>query len=1304
MLKPVLARITGALLLAVIISRPALPQSGCTAGGLRWSASGWAGDASTGPGGDAFWQQIIAQQEALYGGAPTCTYTWISSFPAHWYGECQATGYTCPGAASTQPIYPTNAPSLPCGKGNCEAQAGQPINLTNGNVWITHRDYSLPGLGGGLAIERTWNSLWANYRDALPASGMFGDSWRSPYEERLMSFDTDFVKYYRVNGDGWWFQWNTSTQNYQLTNPPNQHGSLVFDTGTSRYTITFMDGSKRVFDGSGYLTTIVDRNGNQTSITYDGSRRITQVVDAASRTLTFAYANASFPLLATSALDATGNIANYAYDASGRLSQVARSDGSQFNFTYDSNGLITAVTDAQSKVLESHTYDTSRRGLTCQRVGGVDLVTVSYPSTTSTTLQDSLGNGTTYNYISRGFSQFISSVSGPTCASCGAANTTSFAYDVNGNRTSSMDANGYVTNYTYDSLGNVLTRSNVVSGNTLTWTYTYNGFREVLTATDPLGHVTTNTYDANGNLLTVTTPWPDGVLPGSVTTFTYDPKGQMLTMKDSRNNVTTLTDTAAGLIGTVKDAQNNTTTFTYDARGNRLTSTDPLNNTTTFTYDSMNRLTKITYPDNTTTQFAYDTRGRRASVTDANSKITTYTYDDADRLLTVKDAANNTTAYAYDTESNLISITDANNHQTVFHYNPNRWLTQTTFPSTLSENYTYDLAGNLKTKVDRKSQTITYTYDELNRLTKKSYPDSTAVNYTYDKVGRLTQVSDPTGTYTFTYDNMDRLTGTTTSYAFLAGRNFTTSYSYDAASNRTGFTDPEGGAAAYVYDTLNRVTALTPPAAISSGSFGFSYDALSRRTSLTRPNNVTTNYAYDTLSRLLSVLHQAGASTIDGATYTVDAAGNRTSKTDRLANVTSSYGYDAVYQLLQATQGATTTESYTYDPVGNRLSSLGVSPYSYNVSNQLTAKPGVTYTYDNNGNTLTKVTSSGTTSFAWDFENRLTSVTLPGTGGTVTFKYDPFGRRIYKSSSSGTSVYLYDGPNVAEEVDQSGNVLARYTQDSGIDQVRAELRSGTTSYYEQDGLGTVTSLSNAAGALAQTYTFDSFGNQTASSGSLTNSFRYTGREFDPETNLYYYRARYYDPNSGRFISEDPKRFQADVNFYPYVSNSPTGHLDPFGWSKCKSGACADCPGGKWVSGALTFEAYASAGVASAGGLVFAGVFMCTSNPSFNLPFYTVCGFGGAGLSPRPPLTSPPKKLFGGGAGAGGAIVRCTGATCREDMEGPETGGFVQLGPFYGFKEGGASGVSCYGGGGGFDFGLSLGGFKCTTQVGKSWTF
>jgi RHS repeat-associated protein len=206
-----------------------------------------------------------------------------------------------------------------------------------------------------------------------------------------------------------------------------------------------------------------------------------------------------------------------------------------------------------------------------------------------------------------------------------------------------------------------------------------------------------------------------------------------------------------------------------------------------------------------------------------------------------------------------------------------------------------------------------------------------------------------------------------------------------------------------------------------------------------------------------------------------------------------------------------------------------------------------TATNDANGNTLSDASGK---SYTWDFENRLTQAVVPGTNGgtsgTTTFKYDPFGRRIQKSGPLGTTNYLYSGANLLEQVDQAGSVLAKYTHGDDVDDPFAVLRAGATSYYEVDGLWSVSSLSDATGGLTKTYSYDSFGRLVASTGTISDPFQYTGREFDSETGLYFYRARYYDPTSGRFLGEDPIGFHGGPNFYPYVSNEPTLYRDPTG--------------------------------------------------------------------------------------------------------------------------------------------------------------
>ncbi len=217
-------------------------------------------------------------------------------------------------------------------------------------------------------------------------------------------------------------------------------------------------------------------------------------------------------------------------------------------------------------------------------------------------------------------------------------------------------------------------------------------------------------------------------------------------------------------------------------------------------------------------------------------------------------------------------------------------------------------------------------------------------------------------------------------------------------------------------------------------------------------------------------------------------------------------------------------------------------------SNHLTAMTGTTYTYDNNGNTLTKIDSTGTTTYAWDFENRLTSVSKPGTS-TVTFKYDSFGRRIEKNSQ----IYVYDGASIIEDLNSSGVSTNTYHYGQGVD----DLIEYDARPVFQDGLGSIvqTETTSTHPTWWDLFNYDSFGNNAGSNYTNLDNlrFQYAGREHDSETGLYYNRARYYDPTVGRFLSEDPIQFGGGRNFYRYVGNAPNNLIDPMGLSGCPIG-------------------------------------------------------------------------------------------------------------------------------------------------------
>ncbi|WP_413937141.1 RHS repeat-associated core domain-containing protein, partial [Nitrospira sp. BLG_1] len=613
---------------------------------------------------------------------------------------------------------------------------------------------------------------------------------------------------------------------------------------------------------------------------------------------------------------------------------------------------------------------------------------------------------------------------------------------------------------------------------------------------------------------------------GNQTNIAYDAKGNPITITDADNKITRFFYNAQGLLTETRDAlypANPATTFTYDALGRLLTTTDPLTRTTTLTYDSAGNVATSKDHLNRITAFEYDAKNRLKKVIDPLLGETVYTYDGNGNLLTVKDAKNQVTTFAYDSRNRLLSTTD---------------------PLGKVETYEYDGNDNLTKRHTPKGDDILFAYNAVNELLSKTLPGNLVTSYTYSSVGNLLTVTDPDSALTMTYDQANRLLTASTAGSSHQP-SVTLTYTYDQNGNRLTL---NGGTAnnTYVYDVLNRLTSLTSPAGAST----LTYDAISRRTAMTLSNGTQTTYTYDPASQVTAISHQltAVSQQINKAEYLYNGVGNRTSLTDRRG--AQAFGYDNLDRLTSASHPLLgTPQSFTYDPVGNRTTTGNVT----NAGNQLTADATHSYQYDDNGNLIRKtlLATGNYTQYSYDAENRLVKVEdfvagNPTAAFTSTYRYDGLGRRIEKVANGQTKRYVYDGEDILLEYDGTNQLVARYTHGPGIDEPIAVTKGGSTFFYHQDGLGSVTDLTDSSGATAKSYSYDAYGNILEAPGTVDQPYTYTGREFDAESGLYYYRARNYDPTTGRFLQQDPIGGLNNPNLYSYVRNAPTNLIDPLG--------------------------------------------------------------------------------------------------------------------------------------------------------------
>lgn len=708
-----------------------------------------------------------------------------------------------------------------------------------------------------------------------------------------------------------------------------------------------------------------------------------------------------------------------------------------------------------------------------------------------------------------------------------AAGVVRYTYDAAGRVTTVTDPRGitYLTNE-YDAAGRVVRQVQADGG---IWRFAYDGptWRHTrAVVTDPRGAATTHAFAGGRSTATI-----DAL--GQLTRQERDEVGRVTAVVDPLGRRVTLDYDARGNVTRLIDPLGHSRELTYDAADRPRSLTNPLGQSSRLEYDTAGRLTSSVDTAGTRVRFEVDPRGQPVAVTDATDmttrleyartgevvavidplgRRTTLEYDAASRLIRRRDALGGVVSFAYDALDRVVQVSDPTGIVR-YEYDPNGNPLAVTDPLGrivryeydamdrrvaktdalgMTERYEYDASGNVTRVVDRKGHASVYEYDVLGRRVTARYADGIRTEFTYDAGGRLVRAASEGDTVLLEYDVLDRLIAETT-------RLGTTRYAWDALGRRTTVTRPDGSTLAYAYDTASRLARL----ARGAQTVELEYDSLGRRRRVRLPGAVDAEYLYDHASRLTSLTYRRGEQPLGGLAYAYDDLDRRIAVAGSLASVRLPEGF----------------ESAVYD-AANRQRRVGDRLLHYDLNGSLTSVTG----------------PSDTRAFIWDAQNRLTAVSGPA--GTASMTYDAFGRRTSRDHDGRVAVFTYDITDVVEDVSLGGD--RSYLRGTTPDELFAIDDTSTLT----DSVGSLLRLVDRDGGARDALTYEPFG-RTASTASPPTRYGFTGRERDGD-DLYYYRARYYDPGLARFISEDPLGLTAGINPYVYAFNDPINLVDPSG--------------------------------------------------------------------------------------------------------------------------------------------------------------
>ena len=875
------------------------------------------------------------------------------------------------------------------------------------------------------------------------------------------------------------------------------------------------------FDPGAMNGTIRDANGNVTNVWYDERGNVTleekPVVNVLTGettvyTKTYDYGDARFPDKETRVVDYNGTVTEYVYDDAGNQAKISivSPDGSTSVYsdkTYDSKGNVTSETLPGSQTL-AYAYDDA--GNTTAMSIGASVVNSTYNSDgKETSATDANGNVTRMEYPE------VCPCNAPRKIIWGDGTYEMRYWNRHGaiTRVEYYNADGTLAKYvetTYDDLDRKETE--------ITGKKTENGDDRYAVAYE---------YDGDSDRVTVELVYNIDDPNNSDYTYSYYDKGGNLIRKVEPGM--NRTDPNAGIF------------YKYDGNGNLVWQRDAIGNVTTWIYDAMNRVVE-----------------ERDSLYWAEKNVDWSAMTDKEILALISTPTAPATNGVYD-PSHIIR-------------------------------YAYDAADNMTEKVDQNGRRVSYSYDYLGNKTNETWYDEAddktpiyVITYGYNANGQMTSAVSPDAEYTLTYNDVGYLKTLSVDYPWSANfETFTLTYEYDAMGNTTSVTDSTGLTVHSEYNGRNMLSSRWwSGAGVDEARADFTYNVLGNLTSVTRWADTertvkvgTSEYTYDLVGRATDIIHKdALDQVLADYDYDYDFAGrlvaeSLVSAVDG-ASRNAFYDYDELGQIISAMyDNGQANETFAWDANGNSA----LPGAKIGAGNRLLSDGTFNYEYDNVGNMIAKsrihavAGEANYTEYEYDYNNRLVAVNEYSSKGGImlhseTYRHDMFGRRVQTVSDGVETISTFNGigefANEWARFDADGKITERFLFGANVDQLVAQwsLEQGLL-WALTDRLGSIRDLMNNAGKIVQHMNYTAFGAPIfitpaggLSNHAATHPYAFTGRVWDSLANMNYFRARTFDPATGRFTSADPLRFEAgDMNLYRYLNNSPFKGTDPSG--KC----------------------------------------------------------------------------------------------------------------------------------------------------------